>query len=110
MTTNGSAKNDRQLLVVLPIALVVGIAYVAWGATFPTTAQVTVCEKIVSTSVTEKSVKLLTGDTLKVDRAIYDELEPLTTYVVEERWFREPVFKAKADGAAQEGNRCWNVP
>lgn len=111
MTTNGHAKNDRQLaIIVLPIAIVAGLGYVAWGATIPTTVYVTVCEKEVSTNENVKSIKLLTGDTMKVDKAVYDDLNPLTTYIVEEKWFHDPVFKAMADDSEQEGYRCWNAP
>jgi|GEM_PF-2723764 len=111
VTENGSARINRQIeLIVLPIVLIISLGYVVWRITFPTTSEVTVCEKVVSTNVAVKSVKLFTGDTMKVDRAVYDGLSPLTTYVVEDRWLHEPVFKGVADESSQEGYRCWNAP
>lgn len=99
-----SARTDRQLaLAVLPIAFVAGMVFLLWQATFPNTVQVTVCEKVVSSS----NIRLLDGRTLDVGKAVYDSLIPLTTYVVEDRWFREPVFTEVA--IEQEGFLCWNA-
>lgn len=97
-------------VVVFFVAAVAGSSFVLWKAIFPTSTQVTVCEKIISKSTTVKSIKLLNGDTMKVGKDVYADLDPLTTYIVEDRWFDKPVFKGKAEGSQQEGYRCWNAP
>ncbi|MDB5165486.1 MAG: hypothetical protein JWM00_376 [Candidatus Saccharibacteria bacterium] len=108
MSNTEMAKIDRQFAItVLPLAGVVIALAFAWQMAVPSTSQVTVCEKL-TTENGAYSLKLLDGDTQEVPHAVFDTLDPLRSYNVEKRWFKDPVFKSTAD--FQEGFLCWNAP